>query len=271
MKLPARHQCFIEDSIPRLKIDQRIIGVAIGGSYLLHEMDEFSDLDLIVYIEPEHYAEVLKERQAIVQELGPLLESFTGEHVGEPRLLICLCGPPLLHVDYKFVSLDDIHDKVETPVILWERDTVISEKINLKPAIFPHPDSSWIEDRFWTWIHYTATKIGRGELFEAIEAISFIRSRVLGPMILAKKRARPQGLRKIEFYASQPEQHSLRATLAVYDSRDCLRALRESMDLYASLRKKQKNKVTETLVTEYLKKIESDLDEQRFKDLRTTT
>ena len=33
--------------------------------------------------------------------------TFTGEHVGESRVLICLYGPPLLHVDLKFVSLSD--------------------------------------------------------------------------------------------------------------------------------------------------------------------
>jgi hypothetical protein len=31
-----------------------------------------------------------------------LLVGFTGEHVGEPRVLICLYGPPVLHVDLKF-------------------------------------------------------------------------------------------------------------------------------------------------------------------------
>jgi hypothetical protein len=33
--------------------------------------------------------------------------AFSGEHVGEPRALICLYGPPLLPVDLKFVSLSD--------------------------------------------------------------------------------------------------------------------------------------------------------------------
>ncbi|MER7057532.1 MULTISPECIES: hypothetical protein [unclassified Streptomyces] len=28
------------------------------------------------------------------------------------------------------------------------------------------PDLQWIEDRFWIWVHYGATKLGRGELFE---------------------------------------------------------------------------------------------------------
>ncbi|NRS94850.1 hypothetical protein DFH40_002566 [Clostridium beijerinckii] len=47
----------------------------------------------------------MNERIKIAESLGTLLSAFTGEHVGEPRLLICLCEPELLHVDLKFVSI----------------------------------------------------------------------------------------------------------------------------------------------------------------------
>ena len=42
---------------------------------------------------------------AFAAGLGPLLACFTGEHVGEPRLLIALYGPPPVHVDLKFVPV----------------------------------------------------------------------------------------------------------------------------------------------------------------------
>ena len=258
-KLPEAHRNFIENSVPRLKDDPRIAGVAVGGSFLLDEIYEFSDLDLVIYIDPSHYNDVLVEREAIVQKMGPLLESFAGEHVGEPRLLICLFGPPLLHIDFKVVSMDDIHDKVEKPTVLWERKTLISSQINLTPAEFPKPDSVWIEKRFWTWIHYIATKIGRGEIFEAIEAVGFIRANVLGPIILQENGARPQGLRKIERYASQEELEKMKSTLVSYDTQDCLRALCESMELYRSFRNVQGNQRLENLVDEYLTQIENQL------------
>lgn len=258
-RLPAPHNKFIENAVPRLKADPRIVGVAIGGSFLLNEMDEFSDLDLVVYIDPQYYTEVLSQRQSMVNKMGPLLESFTGEHVGEPRLLICLFGPPLLHVDLKFVSTDDIQDKVENPVILWEHEDLISSQISLSPAKFPQPDSLWIEKRFWTWIHYTATKIGRGELFEAIEAINFLRVNILGPLILQKHGARPQGVRKLDFYASPEELEKLRDTLASYNGRDCLRALRESVELYREIRQLPENQKIEKPVMDYIGEIETHL------------
>ena len=254
--LPDTHKKFLETALSSLKHDPRILGVAAGGSYLLDELDAYSDLDLVIYVEAQRYPEVLGSATTIAQQLGSLIECFTGEHVGEPRLLICLYGPPLLHIDLKFVSLDDIHEKVENPVILWERDELISSQIFKTPAEFPQPDPTWIESRFWTWIHYTATKIGRGELFEAVEAIGFLRVNVLGPLVLVKHAARPQGLRKLEFIASEEELEDLKKTIPSYDSRDCVRALRSSVDLYRQLRNHSGNVQAERLALEYLDQID---------------
>jgi hypothetical protein len=112
----------------------------------------------------------MEERFKIVEKLGNILGRFTGEHVGEPRLVICLYGPPLLHVDFKFVSIDDIGIRVEDPIVLWERDNAITDSLKSEKAKFPMPKLQWIEDRFWVWVHYGATKIGKNELFESIES-----------------------------------------------------------------------------------------------------
>lgn len=258
--LPDPHKNFLETALKQLKDDRRIQGAAVGGSYLLDQLDEYSDLDLVLYISSEHYALVMQERQTIAANLGPLIESFSGEHVGEPRLLICLYGPPLLHVDLKFVSMDDLQDKVENPIILWEREQQLSSQLFQQTAHFPEPDNAWIEARFWTWIHYTATKIGRGELFEAVEALGFLRVTVLGPLLLLKHGARPQGVRKLEFYASEQELQALQKTHPAYDPQDCLKALRESVALYIKLRSIKGNQVAEKHVQDYLDQIQNSLE-----------
>ncbi len=233
--LPDLHAGFLDRALERLKSDDRIVGVALGGSYLTRSMDEFSDLDLVVACEPDAYADVLAQRQEIAAGLGPLLAAFTGEHVGEPRLLICLYGPPLLHVDFKFVSLADVSVRVEDPEILWERDGRLAAVLGAGEARFPAPDAQWIEDRFWIWLHYGATKVGRGELFEAIDFLGFLRGQVLGPLALVARGARPTGVRKLE--TSTPELAArMRRTLASYDRRSCLSALREAAQIYRDLR-----------------------------------
>lgn len=194
-------------------------------------MDEFSDIDFVIAVDAAYMEQVSKERQEIAGRLGHLLSSFTGEHVGEPRLLICLYGPPLLHVDLKFVLLDDIAHRVEDPVILWERDNKISEKFKSEQAKFPVTDMQWIEDRFWVWVHYGASKIGRNEIFETIEFISFMRQTVIGPLALMRSGCLPRGVRKIESDAPQylPQ---LKQTVAGYDALSCVNALKNIIQLY---------------------------------------
>ena len=197
-EVPSVHREFLLTSVEKLKSDKRILGVAIGGSFLSNTMDEYSDLDLVVVVDQEEYQAVLKERKEIAQSIGPLLESFTGEHVGEPRLLICLYGPPLLHVDLKFISVNEAKVRVEDPLIIWERDTALTDNLFRGKARTPTVDLEWIENRFWVWVHYIAAKIGRGELFDVIDGLNFLRARVLGPLIQVKMGNYPQGVRRIE-------------------------------------------------------------------------
>lgn len=256
--LPDHHRQFLLRAIDRLKTDGRIVGIAVGGSFITNSMDEFSDLDFVVAVEPTHQADVMAERMKIAASLGKLLAAFTGEHVGEPRVLICLYEAPLLHVDLKFVSLDDVAIRVEDPFILWERDGRLSAALAHGKAEYPARSQQWIEDRFWIWVHYAATKIARGELFEALDCLSFLRATVLGPLALARAGARPTGVRKLETTAPAFAVE-LQPTVASYDAIDCLRALRACVDLYRSLMRAESSgerERVEDAAMEYLTEVE---------------
>ncbi len=233
--IPKSHSDFINKAIEILKDDSRILGIAAGGSYISGEMDEFSDIDLVIAVADSDFKAVMDDRFKIIERLGRVLSAFTGEHVGEPRLVICLYGPPLLHVDFKFVSIKDIAVRVEDPVILWERDNAITNGLRLGEAKFPLPNLQWIEDRFWVWVHYGATKIGRNEIFEAIEFISFLRQVVIGPLILMKNGKLPRGVRKIEFDAPE-DIPQLLETIPIYSAQSCIEALQVIIELYIELR-----------------------------------
>lgn len=233
--IPKIHKAFIENTVKILENDARFAGIATGGSYITNEMDEYSDLDLVICIEENSYNEVMSQRKEIAETFGNLLSAFTGEHVGEPRLLICLYGPELLHVDLKFISIKDVSKRVEDPVILFEKDACISNRLKLEKSNFPYPDLQWIEDRFWIWIHYGATKIGRGELFETIDFISFLRQTVIGPLVLMKNEKLPRGVRKLEFDA--PESVDLlKETIPTYSKESCIKSLNTIIEMYLELR-----------------------------------
>lgn len=232
---PAPHREFATATVDLFAKDPRVVGVAAAGSLAFGTADEFSDLDLVIAVEPEAHAEIMAERLHIAQALGPVLTSFTGEHVGEPRLLVALYGPPLLHVDLKFVALPDAAQRVDEPIVLWERDGRLTAAYATDVARYPQHEPQWFEDRFWGWVHYTAAKIGRGELFDTASALDFLRTRVVGPLALAAAGSQPSGVRRLEMRAPDIAE-LLKATLVGHDRVACVTALRSMVAAYVLFR-----------------------------------
>lgn len=139
---PQLHRDFLDRAVSILAADSRVVGVAAAGSYSADLMDDYSDLDLVVVCEGASFDEVMQSRKQVASKLGRLVAAFTGEHVGEPRLLICLYGPPALHVDLKFVRIEDLKDRVDQPTVLWERDVRLTEALAHGSEHFPRPTTS---------------------------------------------------------------------------------------------------------------------------------
>jgi len=257
------HRAFLDSALPILQNHFEFIAILGAGSLISGQMDEFSDIDLIIVVETSQYDSVMERRLQIAESLGPLLSGFTGEHVGEPRLIICLYGPPALHVDLKFVSLPDLAKRVEEPVILWQRDSRVTELLSQTRGVYPSPDWQWIEDRFWVWIHYGAAKVGRGELMDAMGLLAYLNQMVFGPLSLMEAGKKPNGLRHIERDAPQ-RLAELLAVQANHDAADCTRALRTAIALYQSLRSRANlpesfvaREAAERVAIEYLESLAS--------------
>lgn len=233
--MPAEHHGFLAHALAVLRGVPTLCGLAAGGSFITGHLDRYSDLDLLLLVEEGVSPLPLASRQEIAARLGPLLVSFTGEHVNEPRLLICLYGPPALHVDLKFLPPSELNPRVEDPVVLWDRDDQVRRALARGAAAYPTPDLQWIEDRFWVWVHYGATKIGRGEVLEALDFLSAVRRLVLGPLVLQHAGARPDGVRRVE-RLDPALVGRLRSTVAACDPASCYRALEEAVALYREYR-----------------------------------
>ena len=256
---------FAERAAGILEGDTSVIGLAVGGSWLDGEIDEYSDLDLILVTENK----VSQDKDAMLKyagKLGSLLSGFTGEHVGEPRLLICLYDDPLLHVDIKFLTIDEMAPWVEDPVVLLDREGRLADALASTEPRFPHPDFQWIEDRFWIWIHYLLCKIGRGEYFEALDGFAFLRSVVFGPLLHLRNGNLPRGVRKVETMLKPGDLESLKSTIAAHDRHALLEGLRNSIALYCRIRSELFEdrvvfqRATESAVMRYLGQIEADKD-----------
>lgn len=192
--LPAGHRAFLDRALAHWRTDPRILGAAIGGSFQRDTMDLFSDLDFTLVVAPAAHAAIMAARADYAAQLGPLLAAFTGEHVGEPRLLICLYADPLLHVDLKFVSAAEHAGWVPDHLVLAKPGLPVLSHSESAAA----PDRAWIARRIWIWVHYAAAKIGRGELFEALDFLAYLRGTVLGPLCLHAAGQPPYGVRRLE-------------------------------------------------------------------------
>lgn len=238
--LPRLHADFVERVRAEVARDARLAALLAGGSYIHGGFDAHSDLDLVVLVDDDDYEQVMGSRRQFAEAIGQgpaqLLAAFTGEHVGEPRLLICLYGPPLIHVDLKFITAKDLDRLVERPAVLFARDPEALEARLARAAIaWPDASPDWFEQRAWIWLHYGATKLARGELFEAIGMLAFFRDQVLGPM-LHRRAGRPQrGVRRIELLEGSSAD-ALAATLPAWDRPSVQRALIAAAEMYLALR-----------------------------------
>jgi len=217
--------------------DPNVVGLAVAGSWITNELDEYSDLDMIL-VTKEKVSNDKEKMIAYAKTIGNLISGFTGEHVGEPRLLICLYDDPLLHVDIKFLTLEEFRNRIENPVVLFERDNLLTNIIQSTRAEWPQPDFQWIEDRFWTWVHYACMKIGRGELMEAYDFLSFLRQTVFSPLMQVKNNKKVRGLRRVETQLSLSDLENLKITIAQYNKASIIKALDNSISIYKSLRRK---------------------------------
>jgi hypothetical protein len=226
---------FVNRAIEIAKAEQSIAGLAAGGSWIGNQIDEFSDVDLVL-ITQELVSDSFDKMYSYAARFGNLLNAFTGEHVGEKRLLICMYDNPLLHVDIKFVTPEEFKCRVEDPVILCDKAGSVKQLIEGVPSVWPELNYQWIEDRFWTWIHYGALKIGRGELFETIDFISFLRSMVLAPLMQIKNGQLPRGLRRVEQNLAAGDLELLKQTIPEYSVKSIVESVKKTIEIYRSLR-----------------------------------
>jgi hypothetical protein len=244
-----------------VKLDDRIIALCIAGSWISNEIDQYSDLDLVLITKNE----IVFSKEEMIKfanTLGPLSVGFSGEHVGENKLLICLYENPILHVDLKFVQINDFFQRVENPTIIYDKNNIVKDIYSKTTPKWPNPDFQWIEDRFWVWIHYAATKLGRGEWIETIDFISFLRLNVIGPLYHLKYNSNPRGVRKLEFILNHDDLDKIKKTISAYSFISIKNSIYETIKIYKELREILfDNKITyvtkaESLSIEYLNNIE---------------
>jgi hypothetical protein len=230
------HRNFVNKASLQLKDDPRFMGMAIGGSWIDHKLDEYSDLDIYL-IMVEDFNPKIEEKRAILEAFGKILCFYTNTNDENVTVSLFNFEPLLLHVDCKWIHLDGFRKRVENPTIIFEHGKLLSDCIDNYPSEgYELPDLNLNEMHFWTWVHYILSKIGRGEIFEAHGYLCEVRNYCLGPMILQKNGMSARRLRHLEKLPDDDLQKVLKTIPKKCNPKSCFDATLNLIETYKTLR-----------------------------------
>jgi hypothetical protein len=215
--------------------DPEILAMFIGGSFASGDADDYSDLDLQLIVEDGAIERLVPKLRPLADQAGPVVAAFFAEHVGLPNMLIVLYED-LVHADLQPVQVSDVGTRnagLSTHVI-WERDAAVSSALGAKYEADPTRELSWLEDRIWAWSWYVQTKILRGELYEALSSLQYIRDNVLFRLLAMRRDELPSSARRAEGRVG-PWKEQFAATVATRSQESAMEALRSSIELYVDL------------------------------------
>jgi hypothetical protein len=214
--------------------DERVLGMCIGGSFAGGSPDVYSDVDLKLVVADDVYGDVAADLEGFAAAAGDVVASFRADHLGLPHLLIVLYDD-LIHADFLVLRRFELRaESAEVPlVVLWERDGAVSAEIATVQEGTP-VDVEWFERRIWTWLWYGQTKVLRGELYEALDMLGYIRDRVLFPLLSVTRGVKPSGSRRAESLTGELAAR-FADTVASLDASSALEALRATAELYVLL------------------------------------
>jgi hypothetical protein len=212
-----------------------VVAMAVAGSFAEGIADELSDVDLRLYVSHEAIDRTVRAIPSLAAACGTVVALFDGEHVGIPTLTIVLYDD-LVHIDFDVLSSSGVaeHNRGLPAVVLWEREGVSAQLPGEDDPDVEH-ELRWIEERVWTWCWYIQTKILRGELYEALDGLQYVRDRVLFRLLAFRHGTRPSGARRVEATLGDREVRFASTIPLAHDAAAVLSALRAEIDLYLDL------------------------------------
>jgi predicted nucleotidyltransferase len=182
------HEEIARRAVDLLVADNAVVGLYLAGSFALGRPDKYSDIDLYVVIPNGSKEEVVRRAASMVQDVGKVATWFPAAHLGDPSQLIVIYEAELpIHVDFQYKEVGELipRSKDKDIIILLDRSGDMARYREASGKLGPPRENEqierlqYLEDRFWGWSWYAASKIARGELWEARDAIEYMRSNVL--------------------------------------------------------------------------------------------
>jgi hypothetical protein len=230
-----RHRAKAEAACRAALADPDVVGMAVTGSFAAGIADDVSDVDLRLYARSGTVETVVARVPELAAACGRVVALFVAEHLGIPTLTIVLFDE-LVHVDVDVISVDRAaeHNEGLPAVVLWEREPISAALPGTYRPDFA-ADLRWMEARIWTWSWYIQSKVLRGELYEALDGLQYVRDQVLFRLLAFGRGDRPAGGRRAEAVVGDHADAFARTVPISLDRAAFLEALRAEIDLYRLL------------------------------------
>lgn len=169
--------------------------VAVRGGLVKGRLNDYSDLDLAVTVEPDRADEVLVAVDRTIASFGPVLARYPASHRGLPWLYVYL-----VEVESELIKVDVSiefggHRSSATEQVLWQRP-------GTSPApARPEPDTVPLDlamERCAGWIWYVFCRIQAGELLEAERGLATLRAHVVVPLLRLRHDLPQEDFRRLE-------------------------------------------------------------------------
>ena len=204
-QFPA-HKKIAERISDLLQQDERVLGIYVSGSFAYGQPDMYSDLDFYILVPLELREQIKKDHETLRGQVGDIVSDFPATHLGDPNQFITFYQDSYpIHVDYQYRVKDELAPrKIDKDVlILLDRSGELQEWkdkcASVEESYSPTQEQlQYLEDRFWAWCIYTDSKIKRGELWAARDAIEYMRNNVLIRLVYYIHSLRSEGNRRIE-------------------------------------------------------------------------
>jgi len=233
-------------AVARLREDERVVALVLGGSLARGAADPYSDVDLYVVVRDAAFDAALAERDAIAGAVGSTLFAFDVDPVpgGSTDRIVLYGGPDGEPIKFDFMYLQE--SDLE-PAPKWAGRAVLEDEGGRVGSVVagseglaplpPKPEElRELNQKFWTLCWYVFGKIVRGELWEALDGLHNIRSLTLVPLLDWAAGSAHEGYRRLEGKLDAETASRLAATLSPLEPEALHAALRAEVELFRGLR-----------------------------------
>src|SRR5437879_6411063 len=98
------HRRVLTRAFEYLEQDSRVVGVLLGGSFVSGDPDFYSDLDLYLVINDDHFTDMLAEKEKTAAAVDRMITGFVPDHLGPggDEMYIAVYGGPV-KLDFNYL------------------------------------------------------------------------------------------------------------------------------------------------------------------------